>query len=68
MGCKSMLPLETFGTGWTHERGLARVFGKMLKPSLERTSNDIIAGNGRVPKSYMFIVWLYQRRHWKNLR
>ena len=23
------------------------------------TTNDIIAGNGRVPKAYMFIQWLY---------
>ena len=26
---------------------------------MERTSNDIIAGNGRVLKAYKFIVWLY---------
>ena len=26
---------------------------------LNRTSNDIIAGNGRILKDYMFIVWLY---------
>ena len=24
-----------------------------------KTSNDIIAGNGRVPKVYMFFMWLY---------
>ena len=23
------------------------------------TSNDIVAENGRVPKAYMFIVWIY---------
>ena len=25
----------------------------------ERTSNDIIAGNGTVPKAFMFTVWFY---------
>ena len=29
----------------------------MRKP--EKTSKDNIAGNGRVPKLYLFIVWLY---------
>ena len=32
---------------------------------LNRTSNDIIAGNGRILKDYMFIVWLYLL---KNIR
>ena len=28
-------------------------------PTAKITSNDIIAGNGRVLKFYLFIVWLY---------
>ena len=37
------------------------------KRERERTSSDIIAGNGRVVKVYIFIVWLTGLNNYKML-
>ena len=43
------------------ERNLRRKEREVRRKKKDRelTSNYIIAGNGRVPKYYLFILWLY---------
>ena len=71
-GADSYLLNQWFSTGvprnprvpWPPSRGSMRFFRNLNKLSekilkFEITSNDIIAGNGRVLKLYLFSVWLY---------
>ena len=56
---RSLKPLVIYSTVGKREKREENAIVETTKDSRQFTSNDVIAGNGRILKFYMFIVQLY---------